>query len=64
MAEGVEKGIAEGIEKGMEKGKQLAFNQMLLLIQDIKSRNFSNEELSNKYNIPEDYILQLISSTN
>jgi len=68
IAEGIEKGIAEGIaegiEKGMEKGKQLAFNQMLLLVQDIKSRNFSNEELSNKYNIPEDYILQLISSTN
>jgi hypothetical protein len=51
MAEGVEKGIAEGIEKGMEKGKQLAFNQMLLLVQDIQSRNFSNQELSNKYNI-------------
>jgi len=63
-AEGIVEGKAEGLAEGLEKGKQLAFNQMILLVQDIKSGNFSTVELSNKYNFSEELILLLISTTN
>jgi len=42
----------------------LAFNQMLLIIQDIKSGNHNFKELSARYGVPESYILQLSSSIN
>jgi hypothetical protein len=68
LEEGREKGLEEGREKGMiegrEEGVQLAFEMLLLLMQDIKSANFSNNELCIKYNVPESYIQQLVSLAN
>jgi predicted transposase/invertase (TIGR01784 family) len=64
LEEGREKGMIEGREEGREEGVQLAFEMLLLLMQDIKSANFSNNELCIKYNVPESYIQQLVSLAN
>lgn len=63
MAEGLEKGIEKGLEKGLEEGKELAFNQILLLLKAIKSGNHTIEELSNNFKVSVSYILQLKSTT-
>lgn len=63
MEEGREEGIEEGREEGREmgriEGEQLALENILALLQDIKLRKYSIEELATTYNVSVTYINEL-----
>jgi len=67
ISEGREQGISEGreqgITEGIEKGEELAFEKILLLLQDIKTNKIPDAELSSKYNVKETYVAQIRLST-
>jgi flagellar biosynthesis/type III secretory pathway protein FliH len=67
ISEGKEQGISEGreqgITEGIEKGEELAFEKILLLLQDIKTNKIPDAELSSKYNVKETYVAQIRLST-
>jgi predicted transposase/invertase (TIGR01784 family) len=62
LSQGREEGLSQGREEGKVEGEKLALEKILLLIEDIKSGLYSNQQLSEKHNVSLEYIQKLKES--
>jgi flagellar biosynthesis/type III secretory pathway protein FliH len=61
IVQGIEKGIVQGIEKGIvqgiEKGRELASEEMILIISEIKENNLTIEQIAEKHNTSQERVI-------
>jgi predicted transposase/invertase (TIGR01784 family) len=58
---GIQKGMKKGMKKGLEKGKELASQEIQLIMSDIKEMNLTIEQIAEKYNTPQERVFWLKS---
>jgi predicted transposase/invertase (TIGR01784 family) len=50
------RGKEEGIEEGIERGRELASEEIILIISELKKMELSIEQIANKFNISQEKV--------
>ena len=65
LEQGIEKGLEQGIEQGMAKGlvkgRELASEEIMLIITELKKMELTNEQIADKFNISQEKVARFKS---
>ena len=59
MEEGKKEGIAEGKEKGIAEGRNQIMDNTFAILDELKEKKLSIEQIAEKYNVSIEYVQQL-----
>ena len=56
MEKGMKQGIEKGIEKGIEQGRELASEEIMLIITELKKMELTVEQIADKFNTSQEKV--------
>jgi predicted transposase YdaD len=56
MSIGLEKGIEKGREEGIEQGRELASDEIMLIITELKKMELTVEQIADKFNTSQEKV--------